>query len=223
MSKSNFILILIFFSVVSESAWTTISEPSATAQIRPCRQSDYPCINAVFIRQKQNLINEDFHSLMDEMDLASDSYIVRFSEQIIHLLNSEGLNFTDMQLSLNALRAINTKRKSILLKMIENDLLRIKAVLEKAKPTVSNKFIFIFKKTISVNAVLQLKTTLLKIPFYIINMQTPPVRTNTRDYTRNMNKPAMDRRRDLISVKVPKAEFILTKADKYVFKEGFDR
>ena len=102
-----------------------------------------------------------------------------------------------MQLTMliDLLRQTNQQQPSLLFKMIQNELERIQIIIDNSismgiKPK-KNEFAFIFKEVISIEEVKKIRTTILKIPLYILHFASVPIKTNTVDFNHVIRKPLL--------------------------------
>jgi hypothetical protein len=157
-----------------------------------CLRENYSCTTDVFIADIKNKPAIGFNKLMDSVDLNSDTFNESFRNSILHILNTEDLDINQLHMLLALLAELNAKNPSLLMKMLENELQRLNEIVESSTTYDEANFVFILKKPISIQAAQKIKTKLVKIPLYLINYKSVPVKTDSTSFKRVIRKPLLN-------------------------------
>ncbi|MEQ1722919.1 MAG: hypothetical protein ABL930_07060 [Pseudobdellovibrio sp.] len=157
-----------------------------------CLRENYSCTTDVFITDIKNKKATAFNKLMDNVDLNSETFNESFRNSILHILNTEDLDISQLHMLLALFAEHNAKYPSLLMKMLENELIRLSDIVESSTAYDKASFVFIFKKPISIEAADKIKTNLVKIPIYLINYNSVPVKTDSASFKRVIRKPLLN-------------------------------
>lgn len=209
-------LSLSLIALSSEAAFLLIptQDISAKTYFDWCYRENYSCTTDMFVNDIKNKRAEEFNKLMDQVDLSSPTFTELFKNSIIRILNEEDLDLTQLEMLLDLLKDLNAKQPSLLFKMIENELVRTKDLVLTAENFDNSEFVLIFKKAIPVHAAKKIKTSLLKIPLYLISYSDIPVKSDTTSFNRTARKPLIsgDCGRYKLNLELEKSKWILLKA-----------
>lgn len=156
-----------------------------------CAAAEYVCTTDYFLSLLKNHKTPQFDRLIDSIDLSSKNFIDEFHNKIIKILNSEELDRTQLSMLIDLLKQTNALAPSLLFKMVQNDLERIQTVINNSARPNKKEFVFIFKEMIPIEDVRKIRTTILKIPFYILHFAAIPYKTDTFHYNRVIKKPLL--------------------------------
>lgn len=156
-----------------------------------CAESEYLCTTDYFLSLLRNHKTPRFDKLMDAVDLSSAQYINEFQNKIINILNSEEIDKAQLSMLINLLKQINSAQPTLLYDMIENELKRLKYILDNSVRPHKKEFVFIFKEMISMEDAKKIRTTFIKIPLYIIHYSSAPYKTNTFSFNRVIKRPLL--------------------------------
>lgn len=156
-----------------------------------CLEADFICTIDYFLSLLKEKSTPQFDKLMDSVDVNSEIFRERLRNNIVQILNTEDLDRVQLTMLLKLLEQINQIQKTFLLTLIENELRRLSEVINRAPAVNKSEFIFIFKETLPLAEVANIRTTFLKIPFYFLHYSSIPYRTNTFDYDRIKRKPLL--------------------------------
>ncbi len=151
-----------------------------------CESVRYDCTTDYFVNLIQSQAAVQFNQLIDEADFSSSEYLDRFRSRIIHIVNTEILDLEQASLLLDILKLTNLKSPSFLFKSVEKDITRAFNLIAATKPIIAGEFALVFKKPVSINTALELKTTVLKIPIYLIHYSSLPIKSNSQIFTRHL-------------------------------------
>lgn len=154
-----------------------------------CYRENYSCTTDTFVNHIKSKPADQFNQLMNQVDLGSLQFLELFRNTIISILNTEDLNTSQLDMLLDLLREINLKQPSLLLKMIENELLRARDLVQNSRDFDKSEFVLIFKKPVSLNTVKKIRTSVLKIPLYLISYSGVPIKSDSVNFNRVIRKP----------------------------------
>lgn len=146
-----------------------------------CHSRDYVCSFDYFTRLLAEKPTPEFDKAMDEFDLNDKSSADNFRSRLIHILNTEELSTSQLQMLLKVMKDVNQQLPNVYFSMIENELLHLAAALQNPAPPGNEEFIFIFKKRYPLGLYRNLRTTILKIPLYLLHYASVPLKTNSRE------------------------------------------
>jgi hypothetical protein len=168
------------------------SQLSAKTYFDWCSRENFRCTTDVFITDIKNKPAKGFNKLMDKVDLNSAAFNEVFRNSILHILNTEDLDINQLHMLLALLAELNAKNPSLLMKMLENELIRLNEIVDSSTVYDQANFVFIFKKPISIEEAQKIKTSLVKIPLYLINYKSVPIKTDSVSFKRVIRKPLLN-------------------------------
>lgn len=186
-----FVLINMNSAVYANTLMIPSAEIKFESYVQRCATAEYLCTTDYFLSLLKNRKTPQFDRLMDSVDLSSKNFINEFHNKIIKILNSEELDRTQLSMLIALLKQTNALEPSLLFKMVQNELERIQSVINNSVRPNKKEFIFIFKETVPLEDVRKMRTTILKIPFYILHFASIPYKTDTFRYNRVIKKPLL--------------------------------
>ncbi|MBY0554680.1 hypothetical protein K2P97_09130 [bacterium] len=154
-----------------------------------CSRENYTCTTDVFVNDIKNKPALQFNQLMNQVDLGSTQFLEQFRNSIVTILNTEDLNLSQLDMLLDLMGEINKKHASLLFKMIENELLRARDLIQNSQDFDKSEFVLIFKKPVPPDTVRKLRTSIIKIPLYLISYAGVPVKSDSVNFNRIIRKP----------------------------------
>lgn len=161
------------------------------AYAQRCISSEYLCTSDYFLSLLKNHKTPQFDRLMDSIDLNSKLFLNEFHNKIIKILNSEELDRTQLAMLIHLLRQTNELQPSMLFKMVQNELEQLQSVIVNSSRPNKKEFIFIFKEMLPIEDIKKIRTTFLRIPFYILQFASVPYKTDTFHYNKVIKKPLL--------------------------------
>jgi hypothetical protein len=123
-----------------------------------------------------------FDLLVDSLDFNSKKYTDQFYNNLIRILNTEILDQNQLELTLALLKQFNLRHKNLLYTWVENDLQRIEEALNTDAHVNDENFAFIFKKKISLSSLKSMRSSVLKIPFWVFEFTSIPLKRETKNF-----------------------------------------
>ena len=179
--KIFFLTLLLSIQVQASMLLVPGADVTFTNYKTRCSSANYVCTNDYFVKILLEKATPNFDYQMDHLDLNSKTSIAGFRNSLLHILNTEELSVTQLDMLLTLLSEINSYAPDYLFRQVQMELENIKRLLLKAKTPGESEFAFLFKQKIPVRTALGAKTTFLKIPLYFLHYASQPVFTNTRD------------------------------------------
>src|SRR3989344_6182578 len=169
-----FVLINLHSTVYANTLIIPSTEIKYESYAQRCASAEYHCTTEYFLSLLKNHKTPQFDKLIDSVDLSSKDFINELHNKIIKILNSEELDRTQLSMLVDLLKQTNALVPSLLFKMVQNDLERIQSVINNSVRPSKKEFVFIFKEMIPLEDVRKIRTTILKIPFYILHFASVP-------------------------------------------------
>ena len=167
------------------------SKISYDTYLERCLEKNYVCTLDFFL----SLINIHqtplFDSLIDSIDLNSLKFIHEFEKKLIFILNNEDLNKNQLVMILKLIDQLTIYYSSPQLKIIEEELLKIKSIINATVQTNQEEFIYIFKSIVPVSQIQKIKTSFIKIPIYFLNYSSAPYKTDSSSLRKINKKPLL--------------------------------
>ncbi len=159
---------------------------------RHCVNSEeYLCTTDYFISLLKNRKTMQFDKLMDSVDFESKTFANELKKNIVGIINTENLDRMQLAMLIDLLKQADTLYPAPLFKIVENDLLRIKSVLDTAAKAEKYHFSYIFNQKISLEDAKKIKTSILKIPIYVMHFSSVPYKSNTLNFKIEIEKPLL--------------------------------
>ncbi len=157
-----------------------------------CSGSEFICTTDYFVDLLKKHQTPQFDKLMNNVDLSSSQFVEELHNTIIKILNNEDLDQTQLSMLIELLKQTNAIKPTVLFKLVENELVRLQTLIANAGKPDKNAFVFVFKEMLSFAEANKIRTTILKIPLYVIQYASVPYKTNTFDFVRSIQKPLLN-------------------------------
>lgn len=181
--KMLILTILIFFKQISWSQ--TMLVPAQGVDFKTyqskCHATPYQCTFEYFLNETVQAPTPQFDNFLDQIDYSSLKVTKDLILKILKILENEAISIDQVDQFLRLIENYkNLSTENNQLKLIEDDLKKIKTILEKNYEYSNDNFFIVFKKPIPMSILSQFKKNFLNFPVIHVQFNYYPSRVQMR-------------------------------------------